>query len=210
MSILYRSYIKRFLDVVLTILLMVILSPALCLLAVIVYAAMGRPILFVQLRRGFRGWPFSIYKFRTMTMVIGAENRNVPDEQRLTRLGNVLRRWSLDELPELINVFRGNMSLVGPRPLLVEYLDRYTIEQARRHEVRPGITGWAQVNGRNAVSWEEKFQYDVWYVDHMSLGLDMKILWKTVVQVLRREGISAEGHATMPPFIGSGDKKSSS
>ena len=209
MSILYRNYIKRFLDLVLTILLMVILSPVLCLVGVIVYAAMGRPILFVQRRRGFKGCPFMIRKFRTMKIIVKTENRIVPDEQRLTRLGSVLRRWSLDELPELMNVLRGKMSLVGPRPLLMEYLDRYTPEQARRHEIRPGITGWAQVNGRNAVSWEEKFKFDVWYVDHVSFGLDMKILWKTLIQVLKREGISAKGHATMPAFVGSGEKKGS-
>ena len=164
---------------------------------------MGSPVLFKQVRPGLRGRPFMMYKFRTMTDERDIQGRLLPDEQRLTKLGRFLRSTSLDELPELFNVLKGDMSLVGPRPLLMEYLPLYTPEQARRHEVRPGITGWAQVNGRNAISWEEKFRYDVWYVDNWSFWLDIKILWMTIVSVLKREGISAQGHVTMPPFTGS-------
>lgn len=174
-----------------------------------VWATMGRPILFKQLRSGLHGRPFYLYKFRTMTDARNAGGQLLPDEQRLTRLGRWLRATSLDELPELWNVLKGDMSLVGPRPLLMEYLERYTPEQARRHEVKPGITGWAQVNGRNALSWEEKFRLDVWYVDNWSLWLDLKILFMTVLKVLRREGISAEGYATMPEFMGSARNDSS-
>lgn len=164
---------------------------------------MRRPILFHQLRAGLYGRPFWLYKFRTMTDARDSNGRLLPDEQRLTRFGRWLRSTSLDELPELWNVLKGDMSLVGPRPLLVEYLDRYSPEQARRHEMKPGLTGWAQVNGRNALSWEEKFRLDVWYVDNWSIWLDFKILWLTLVKVLTRDGISAHGHATMPEFKGS-------
>ena len=155
---------------------------------------MGRPVFFVQERPGLNGKPFRLIKFRTMREGTGG------DAERLTQLGKILRATSLDELPELWNVLRGEMSLVGPRPLLMRYLPRYTTEQARRHEVRPGITGWAQVNGRNALNWEQKFEYDVWYVDHQSFWLDMKILWLTVWQVVARRGINAEGEATMGEF----------
>ncbi|MGB9792451.1 MAG: sugar transferase [Thermacetogeniaceae bacterium] len=164
------------------------------------------PVLFRQVRPGLHGKPFVIYKFRTMRKAYDEEWRPLPDEQRLTRLGKWLRSTSLDELPELLNVLKGEMSLVGPRPLLMEYLDRYTPEQARRHEVKPGITGWAQVNGRNAISWEEKFRLDVWYVDNWSLWLDLKIILITLWKVLKREGISASGHATMPVFRGQGEE----
>jgi lipopolysaccharide/colanic/teichoic acid biosynthesis glycosyltransferase len=159
----------------------------------------GPPAIFRQVRTGFRGQPFALFKFRTMRK---KGTRGMHDGERLTRLGERLRRSSLDELPELVNVLKGDMSLVGPRPLLPRYLPRYTREQARRHEVKPGITGWAQVNGRNALTWEEKFELDVWYVDNWSLKLDAKILWMTLRQVLKGEGISAEGHATMPEFLG--------
>jgi lipopolysaccharide/colanic/teichoic acid biosynthesis glycosyltransferase len=164
---------------------------------------LGKPVLFRQVRPGLNGKPFVMYKFRTMTEERDAEGRLLPDEKRLTPFGCFLREYSLDELPEFFNVLRGEMSLVGPRPLRMEYLDRYTPEQARRHEVKPGITGWAQVNGRNALPWEEKFKLDVWYVDNWTIWLDLKILWLTLVKVLRREGISAHGHATMPEFKGS-------
>jgi lipopolysaccharide/colanic/teichoic acid biosynthesis glycosyltransferase len=164
---------------------------------------MGAPVLFHQERPGLHGRPFILYKFRTMRDLRDVEGRLLPDEMRLTRLGRILRSTSLDELPELFNVLKGEMSLVGPRPLLMEYLNRYTPEQARRHEVKPGITGWAQVNGRNAITWEEKFKLDVWYVDNWNLGLDLKILGLTLIKVLKREGISAGGHATMPEFRGS-------
>jgi sugar transferase EpsL len=164
---------------------------------------LGSPVLFRQQRPGQHGRPFTIYKFRTMSDVRDGQGNLLPDAGRLTPFGRFLRRTSLDELPELFNVLKGEMSLVGPRPLLTEYLDRYTLEQARRHEVRPGITGWAQVNGRNALTWEQKFALDVWYVDHLSFWLDLKILALTGWKVLRCEGISQTGHATMEEFFGS-------
>ena len=194
---------KRLFDIVISALLLILLSPVFLVLSILVRLTLGPPVLFRQVRPGFRGRPFTMYKFRTMTNERDEQGRLLPDEQRLTRLGRFLRSTSLDELPELFNVLKGDMSLVGPRPLLMEYLPLYTPEQARRHEVRPGITGWAQVNGRNAISWEEKFRYDVWYVDNWSFWLDIKILWMTIVSVLKREGISAQGHVTMPPFTGS-------
>jgi sugar transferase EpsL len=170
------------------------------LIALLVWRTMGRPVLFRHVRPGLHGKPFVMYKFRTMRDLRDAEGKLLPDEARLTPFGRWLRTTSLDELPELVNVLRGEMSLVGPRPLLMEYLDRYTPEQARRHEVKPGITGWAQIHGRNNLSWDERFKLDVWYVDNWSLWLDVKILWRTLWMVLRREGISAQGHATMPRF----------
>lgn len=194
---------KRFFDFLGAFIGLVILSPLLIFIALLVRVNMGAPVLFRQVRPGLHGKPFVLYKFRTMRNLRDAEGRLLPDEQRLTRLGAFLRSTSLDELPELFNVLKGDMSLVGPRPLLMEYLPRYTPEQARRHEVKPGITGWAQINGRNALSWEEKFKLDVWYVDNWSLWLDLKILAITFWKVLKREGISAEGHATMPEFEGS-------
>lgn len=178
-------------------------APLLAGVAVLVRLRMGSPVLFRQVRPGLGGRPFTIYKFRTMRDATDASGAPLPDAARITSLGRFLRETSLDELPELINVLGGSMSLVGPRPLLVEYLDRYTPEQARRHLVKPGITGWAQIHGRNAITWEEKFALDCWYVDHQSLALDLYILARTVVAVLRREGISHEGSATMPPFLGS-------
>jgi lipopolysaccharide/colanic/teichoic acid biosynthesis glycosyltransferase len=168
----------------------------------VVRRKLGSPALFRQVRPGLHGRPFMMVKFRTMTDERGADGELLPDAQRLTAFGRFLRASSLDELPELWNVLRGEMSLVGPRPLLMEYLPLYSPEQARRHEVRPGITGWAQVNGRNAVSWDERFKLDVWYVDHRSLWLDLRILWLTVRKVLVREGISAQGEATMSRFTG--------
>jgi sugar transferase EpsL len=172
-------------------------------LAILIRFNLGRPVLFKQLRPGLRGEPFYLYKFRTMKDSCDEAGELLPDEERLTALGRYLRNYSLDELPQLINVVRGELSFVGPRPLLMKYLDRYTSDQARRHEVKPGITGWAQVNGRNAISWEEKFKYDVWYVDNRSFWLDLKILWLTVAKVLRAEGISGEGSTTMSEFMGS-------
>jgi sugar transferase EpsL len=179
---------------------LIALAPVLLLIALAVRRSLGSPVLFRQIRPGRHGRPFALLKFRTMTEGRDAAGQPLPDEERLTRLGNWLRSTSLDELPELINVLRGDMSLVGPRPLLPEYLPHYSAEQARRHEVRPGITGWAAVQGRNALSWERRLALDVWYVDNWSLLLDLKILLMTVVKVLKREGISAEGHATMPRF----------
>lgn len=195
-------WLKRGVDIVGSSLMLLILSPLMLVLALLVWRKMGRPILFRQVRPGLHGKPFVMYKFRTMTDARDAQGNLLPDSERLTPFGKWLRATSLDELPELFNVLKGDMSLVGPRPLLMEYLDRYTPEQARRHEVKPGITGWAQIHGRNALSWEEKFKLDVWYVDHWSLWLDFKILWRTLWIVLKREGISADGHATMPEFRG--------
>ena len=190
-------------DIVGAIVGLAILSPVLCCVAIGILSTMGFPILFRQLRPGRGGRPFELLKFRTMAHKLDAEGGLLPDKERLTRLGRVLRSTSLDEFPELVNVIKGDMSLVGPRPLLMQYLDRYTPEQARRHEVRPGITGWAQVNGRNAISWEEKFKLDVWYVDNQSIWLDLKILAMTVWKSLKREGISQAGEATMNEFRGS-------
>lgn len=193
---------KRVLDLVLTIPGFVLISPLLGLIAFLVRIRLGAPVLFRQVRPGLRGSPFTLYKFRTMADLRGADGRPLPDEQRLTALGRFLRSFSLDELPELINVLRGEMSLVGPRPLLMAYLERYSQEQARRHEVLPGMTGWAQVNGRNAITWEQKFALDVWYVDHWSLWLDLKILALTLWKTVRREGISPPGLATVEEFKG--------
>lgn len=194
--------LKRAVDVAVSSTGLVLLAPLLGLIALAIRVSMGAPVLFRQERPGLGGRPFCLLKFRTMTGAVDAQGRLRPDAERLTRLGRFLRATSLDELPELVNVLRGDMSLVGPRPLLVQYLDRYTPEQARRHDVRPGLTGWAQVHGRNELSWDERLALDVWYVDHRSLGLDLKILWLTVAAVLSRRGISACGHATMPEFHG--------
>ena len=193
---------KRIVDTLLILLALPLLLPAMLLLAWLVRHKLGSPVFFRQTRPGLQGRPFNMVKFRTMTDARGPDGRLLPDADRLTAFGRFLRASSLDELPELWNVLKGDMSLVGPRPLLVEYLPLYSPEQARRHEVRPGITGWAQVNGRNALSWEDKFKLDVWYLDHRSLWLDIKILWLTVRKVLMREGISAAGEATMSKFTG--------
>ena len=206
--------VKRCIDIIAAGFGLIVLSPLLVVTAFAVSIRMGSPVVFKQMRPGLHGRSFNMYKFRTMTDERDANGALLADEQRLTRLGRFLRSTSLDELPELFNVLKGDMSLVGPRPLLIQYLDRYTLEQARRHEVKPGITGWAQVNGRNAITWEEKFALDVWYVDNQSLWLDMRILAMTVVQVFRREGISAAGEATMTEFKGNyeeqyGDQKQS-
>ncbi|MEA3041650.1 MAG: hypothetical protein QOC65_1139 [Sphingomonadales bacterium] len=194
---------KRLLDILVAGVALVLLSPLLLLVALAVRVAMGSPVLFRQLRPGLHGEPFELVKFRTMRRSASAEVAVAEDERRLTRLGRFLRASSLDELPELWNVLKGEMSLVGPRPLLMQYLALYTPEQARRHEVRPGLTGWAQINGRNALNWEEKFALDLWYVDNRSLLLDLRILLLTVWRVLRPSGIAAEGSATMPEFTGS-------
>lgn len=196
------AYPKRLLDVVLCIVALILFSPLLGLIAVIVRIRLGSPVVFRQCRSGFYGQPFTLYKFRTMTDARDAEGNLLPDAERLTSYGRFLRTTSLDELPELWNVLKGDMSLVGPRPLLMQYLDRYTPEQMRRHEVRPGITGWAQVNGRNALTWEQKFALDVWYVDHLSIGLDLKIILLTAWKVIGRQGINQPGHVTMEEFLG--------
>ena len=195
--------LKRLFDITVSGIGLLVLAPLIFGLALTVHLKMGSPVLFRQRRPGLGGKPFVMFKFRTMRDDRDAQGNLLPDEQRLIPFGRFLRSSSLDELPELINVLKGDMSLVGPRPLLMEYLGRYSPEQFRRHEVRPGITGWAQVNGRNALTWEEKFRLDVWYVDHWTFGLDLKILWLTLRKVLEREGISAEGHVTMPAFKGS-------
>jgi len=199
---LYKKHGKRLLDLGLTLPAMAALFPLMVCVALLVKAKLGRPLLFRQVRPGLQGNPFTIYKFRTMTDTRDCQGNLLPDEMRLTRLGELLRASSMDELPELFNVIKGDMSLVGPRPLRMHYLSLYSPEQARRHEVRPGITGWAQINGRNAADWPERLKMDVWYVDHHNFRLDLKILCLTVLKVLRREGISREGHATMPPFQG--------
>ncbi len=193
---------KRIFDLVLTIPGLILISPVVAVVALLVLVFLGRPVLFKQVRPGYRARPFAVWKFRTMTDKRDSQGNLLPDSIRLTRLGQFLRSFSLDELPELINVLRGEMSLVGPRPLLIQYLPRYSPEQARRHDVLPGITGWAQINGRNAISWEDKFKLDVWYVDHWSLGLDFKILAGSVWKVIKREGINQEGQATAEEFWG--------
>jgi lipopolysaccharide/colanic/teichoic acid biosynthesis glycosyltransferase len=198
----YSLYVKRALDLFLASLLLLAATPLLIVTWALVRVKLGRPALFRQPRPGLQGVSFVLLKFRTMTDERDAVGDLLPEAQRLTRVGSFLRRTSLDEFPELLNVIRGEMSLVGPRPLLVEYLGRYTPEQFRRHSVRPGITGWAQVNGRNAISWAEKFKLDVWYVDNRSLGLDLQILIMTLRQVICQKGISAAGSATMPAFRG--------
>jgi sugar transferase EpsL len=196
------SQTKRLFDLFASLCALILLSPLLLVLAVLVRSKLGAPVLFRQERPGLGGRPFTMYKFRSMTDARDAAGQLLPDSARLTRFGRFLRSTSLDELPELFNVLRGDMSLIGPRPLLMRYLPRYTAEQMRRHKVQPGITGWAQVNGRNALTWEDKFALDVWYVDHRSWSLDLKILALTLRNVMRREGISQPGHATMEEFFG--------
>ena len=194
---------KRLFDTLAAFIGLMLVWPLILFLAILVYLKLGSPVVFSQVRPGFAGKPFRMYKFRTMTDAKDERGELLPDDVRLTSFGRFLRSTSLDELPELWNVLKGEMSLVGPRPLLMEYLPLYTVEQARRHEARPGITGWAQVNGRNAISWEDKFRLDVWYVDNQSLWLDIRILWMTVRKVLVREGIATAGEATTTKFTGS-------
>jgi lipopolysaccharide/colanic/teichoic acid biosynthesis glycosyltransferase len=196
-------YLKRFFDFVLSLMLFFISVPMLAFLFLIVKITMGTPVFFSQIRPGKNGEPFKMYKFRTMSDAVDKNGNLLPDGERLTFFGKKLRSASIDELPELWNVLKGEMSFVGPRPLLMEYLPFYNEEQMKRHNVKPGITGWAQINGRNAISWEEKFNLDVWYVENQSFWLDIKILLLTVKKVFKREGISAEGEATMPKFTGS-------
>ncbi len=197
---------KRFLDFLIALTTLVVLSPIILVAAIFIRCKLGSPVFFRQTRPGLHGKPFEMVKFRTMKDAVDAEGNPLPDSDRMTPFGGKLRNSSLDELPGLWNVLKGDMSLVGPRPLLMQYLPLYSKEQARRHEVRPGVTGWAQVNGRNAISWEDKFKLDVWYVDNQSILLDMKILALTVKKVFIKEGISADGEATMPRFEGS-DRK---
>jgi sugar transferase EpsL len=203
MRALYPRFIKRLIDRVAGLVIFVQLLPLLLVIYVVLRFSIGSPVLFRQARAGFKGKPFTNYKFRTMTNQCDSCGQLLPDEQRITKVGWIVRSYSLDELPQLINVLKGEVSLVGPRPLHVRYLERYTPEQARRHEVMPGITGWVQVNGRNALTWEEKFNLDVWYVDHQSFLLDLRILALTFRKVIRRDGISSEGFVAAPEFMGS-------
>lgn len=196
--------VKRVFDIVGATVGLLLLSPVIVIVALTIRRQMGSPVLFGQTRPGLGGKPFRMIKFRSMRDATDSRGNALPDSERLTRLGRFLRSSSLDELPELWNVLKGDMSLVGPRPLLMEYLPLYSATQARRHDVRPGVTGWAQINGRNAISWDEKFALDVWYVDNRSLWLDLKIIWLTIRKVVKRDGISADGEATMSKFTGSG------
>ena len=195
--------IKRFFDFLLSLVLLLILCPIYIVVVLLILFKIGRPVFFRQKRPGVSGKIFNIYKFRTMTVEKDEGGELLPDEQRLTSVGMYIRSASLDELPQILNVLKGDMSFVGPRPLLIEYLSLYSEKQSRRHEVKPGITGWAQVNGRNAISWEEKFDLDVWYVDNQSIWLDIKILWLTIKKVIVRDGISQNNHVTMDKFKGS-------
>jgi undecaprenyl phosphate N,N'-diacetylbacillosamine 1-phosphate transferase len=202
----YKSYFKRILDFIAALVLLVIFSPIIIICFILLLVVNKGDALFFQVRPGFQSVPFTIFKFKTMHDGKDVNGNLLPDEVRLTQIGKVVRALSIDELLQLINVLKGDMSLVGPRPLLTQYLTRYTIEQTRRHNVRPGITGWAQVNGRNALSWEEKFKLDVEYVEKVSFSLDLKILWMTFLNVVQRKGISADGHATMEEFRGSNNQ----
>lgn len=193
---------KRFLDFFAASVALLLLFPLILIVAIIVKVNLGSPVVFCQNRPGRYGKPFKIYKFRTMSVQYGKDGGLLSDHNRMTRLGSILRNSSLDELPQLLNIIKGDLSLVGPRPLLMEYLPLYNVEQARRHEVKPGITGWAQINGRNAISWEDKFKLDVWYVEHQSFWLDIKIILLTIKKVLFRKDINADGQATMPKFTG--------
>ncbi len=198
----YRKFFKRVLDLILSLCALIVLSPVLLTVTILVRLKLGSPVIFRQARPGRNERIFTLYKFRTMTDEKDASGELLPDEIRLTNFGRFLRSTSIDELPELWNIFRGDMSIVGPRPLLVQYLPLYNAEQKRRHLVRPGLTGWAQVNGRNAISWEEKFELDTFYVDRLSLFLDIKIIWLTIINVIKREGINSSESATMPFFTG--------
>lgn len=199
--------IKKSFDFIVSLIAIILLSLFIVITAIIVRLKLGSPVLFKQQRPGLHGKLFYVHKFRTMTDKRDVEGKLLPDNIRLTKTGKFIRKLSLDELPQLFNVLKGDISLVGPRPLLMEYLPLYTKEQARRHEVKPGITGWAQVNGRNAISWKEKFELDVWYVDHQSFWLDIKILFMTVLKVFKSEGINQDGEATMEKFKGSEERK---
>lgn len=200
---------KRLIDIVGALVALILFAIPMAIIALLIRSRLGSPVLFKQKRPGQDGKVFLMYKFRTMRDAVDKTGRPLPDEERMTPFGSKLRSLSVDELPEFFNVLRGEMSLVGPRPLLVQYLDRYTPEQMRRHEAKPGITGWAQVNGRNAISWDEKFALDVWYVEHRTIWLDFKIMWLTVLKVFKREGISAGGESvTMPEFMGTAERTS--
>lgn len=201
------KYLKRFFDIISSLLAIIVLAVPMILLAVLVRIKLGGPVIFKQDRPGKDGEVFTLMKFRTMTNQCDENGNLLPDEVRLTKFGAFLRSTSLDELPELFNILKGDMSVIGPRPLLVQYLPRYNAHQARRHDVKPGLSGWAQVNGRNAISWEQKFDYDVEYVDNISLMLDIKILFMTIINVIKRDGINSETSATMEEFMGSEEKE---
>ena len=203
----FSKLAKRLFDLFSACIGLIFLAPILTVVAILVRFKIGSPIFFKQLRPGLNGRTFSVYKFCTMTDKRNKEGNLLPDKERLTSFGQFLRRTSIDELPELFNVIKGDISIVGPRPLLTQYLNHYTLEQARRHEVKPGITGWAQVNGRNTISWEDKFRLDVWYVDNWSFWLDLKIIFITFLRVVLRKGISVKEYAIMPEFVGTGNKK---
>ena len=198
---LYQRYLKRPLDFIISLIALIVLSPVFLLVALLLYVANRGDVFFVQPRPGKGGEVFRVIKFKTMNDLKDRQGNLLPDEQRLTPVGKFVRKTSLDEIPQLLNVLKGDMSLIGPRPLLVDYLPWYDERQKRRHEVRPGITGWTAVKGRNAISWDKKFEYDVWYVENLSFALDVKILFLTVAKVLKSEGVTAQGHATMPSFI---------
>ena len=199
----YKKVIKPFLDRALSLVLLIFLFPLMTVVAILIYIMMGSPVFFRQKRPGLHGKIFSIYKFRTMNNQKDRNGKLLSDKERLTGIGQLIRSTSIDELPQLFNVLKGDMSFVGPRPLLVEYLDLYTIEQSKRHDVLPGITGWAQIRGRNAISWEEKFMYDIWYVNNQSFWLDMKIFWITFIKIIRRNDVNSNTHVTMEKFEGS-------
>ncbi|MCD6048120.1 MAG: sugar transferase [Gammaproteobacteria bacterium] len=199
----WTKFIKPVFDRLFSLVLLILLSPILLVVFILIRVFLGKPAVFKQPRAGFHGRVFMLYKFRTMTDAKGVDGKLLPDKDRLTDFGKFLRATSLDELPQLFNILKGDMSFVGPRPLLAEYLPLYNEEQARRHQVKPGITGWAQVNGRNAISWEEKFKLDCWYVDHQSFTIDSKIFWLTLLKVIRKEGVNQQGQATMEKFNGS-------
>jgi lipopolysaccharide/colanic/teichoic acid biosynthesis glycosyltransferase len=201
-----KMIVKRILDIFIAFIALLLLLPFMLLISLCIFLTMGRPIFFIQKRPGLKGKPFKMYKFRTMTNETTEDNNLLPDKDRLTSFGRFLRSSSLDELPELLNVLRGEMSVTGPRPLAIEYLNRYSPEQARRHDVKPGITGWAQVNGRNLLSWEERFKMDIWYVDNWNLYIDLKIIVLTILLVIKREGVVPEGRSAMEDFMGSGQK----
>ena len=198
----YRLFFKKLFDFFCSFCIIIFFSPLFAVLSILIKIKLGSPVLFTQKRPGYKGKLFTLYKFRTMNNKTDVLGNLLPDEERLTKFGKFLRSTSLDELPELFNILKGEMSFVGPRPLLTEYLPLYSDEQKRRHDVKPGLTGWAQINGRNAITWQDKFELDVWYVDNLSFLLDIKILWLTLWRVLKKEGISQQGHATMEKFTG--------
>jgi sugar transferase EpsL len=196
----FQQSIKRTIDIIVSVSVLAFCLPLMLCIGLLIHLKMGNPILFRQQRPGIKGWPFIFYKFRTMNDSCGSDGKLLADSERLTEFGSFLRRWSIDELPQFWNVLRGEMSLVGPRPLLMDYLDLYSPEQARRQDVKPGITGWAQIHGRNAITWEKRLTLDVWYVDHWNVFLDIQILLRTILKVFRRDGINFSNHATMPKF----------